>query len=216
VDSLKIEVAIIEDQTVIRNGLAYLINADENFSVRCYSSAEAALKDFARFRPQVVLMDIQLPDMNGIDATRIIKEKYPDTQVMMCTVYEDDEKIFNALAAGASGYILKKSSPTALLNAIREIQNGGAPISSQIARKLVDYFQKPKIKITKEQLPELTRREKEILKLLSEGYRNKEIAEKLFLSISTIRTHIYNIYDKLHVQSRVEAINKMRENMGEN
>ena len=201
-----IKVSVIEDQLVIRNGLVFMIGADDNFLVNGYSSAEEALKEFSKSQPDVVLMDIKLPGINGIEATQIIKEKFPEVQVMMCTVFEDDEKIFKALAAGASGYVLKKSSPQILLNAIRELKAGGAPMSSQIARKLVEFFRKPKVKLKDGAFAELTLREKEILQLLSEGYRNKDIAEKLSLSMSTIRSHIYNMYEKLHVHSISEAL----------
>jgi DNA-binding NarL/FixJ family response regulator len=209
-DTERIKVAIIEDQAVIREGLAFLISTDDNFTVDSYRTAEEALEGFRKNLPEVVLMDIGLPGMNGIEATQIITAKYPAVRIMMCTVYEDDEKIFKALAAGASGYVLKKSSPALLLSSIREIHRGGAPMSSQIARKLVDFFQKPKTIVKENPLEELTKRENEVMQLLSEGFSYKDIAEKLFLSISTIRSHIYNIYLKLHVRSRTQAINKLR------
>lgn len=202
----KIKVMIIEDHHEIRQGMAFLINSDNDFKASGYSKAEDALKALELERPDIILMDINLPGIDGIETTRIIKQKYPNIQIMMCTVYEDDDKIFKALAAGANGYILKRAAGDSLVDSIRDLYNGGSPMSTTIARKVTQYFQ-----LHSQVSPEsalLTTRENEILDLLSEGYRNKEIAEKLFVSVNTIRTHIYHIYEKLHVQNRVEALNK--------
>jgi DNA-binding NarL/FixJ family response regulator len=201
-----IRVAVIEDHHDIRDGMAFLIESSEDFLSRAYGTAEDALEAFLEQVPDVVLMDINLPGMDGIACTRIIKEKYPSVHIMMCTVYEDDEKIFRALSAGASGYILKRSAGDNLLDAIRELHRGGAPMSSSIARKVVASFRQAPVSSPEAAL--LTPRENEILDLLAQGFRNKEIAEQLHVSVNTIRTHIYNIYEKLHVQNRIEALNK--------
>ena len=168
------------------------------------------LKKFPLLKPDVVLMDINLGSSeSGIDCVRDIETANPATNFMMCTVYEEDEKIFEALSAGASGYILKKTAPAKLLEAIRELYQGGAPMSSQIARKVVAAFQnKPVSAETPDRLDQLTNREKEILEQLSKGLMYKEIAAQLFLSPETVRKHVYHIYEKLHVNNRVEAVNK--------
>lgn len=201
-----IHVAVIEDHHDIREGMSFLIESNDEFICRAYGTAEDALEAFREFLPDVVLMDINLPGMDGIACTRIIKEKYPSVHIMMCTVYEDDEKIFRALSAGASGYMLKRSAGDNLLDAIRELKRGGAPMSSSIARKVVASFRQAPS--TSPETALLTPRENEILDLLAQGFRNKEIAEQLHVSVNTIRTHIYNIYEKLHVQNRIEALNK--------
>jgi DNA-binding NarL/FixJ family response regulator len=153
----------------------------------------------------MVLMDINLPGKSGIECTSLIRDEYPEVRVLICTVFEDDDKIFRALAAGAGGYILKKSSSHQILEAMDELMLGGAPISSPVARRMVDFFQQNSKKFEPDE--KLTERELEILNLLSQGHRNKEIGEKLFISIPTVKTHIYNIYRKLHVQSRIAAVN---------
>jgi DNA-binding NarL/FixJ family response regulator len=203
----KIKVAIIEDHHAIRDGMAFLINNDPSFEAIAFSRAEDALIAFEQDPPEIVLMDINLPGIDGIETTKIIRQKFPKTQIMMCTVYEDDDKIFRALSAGANGYILKRAAGDSLLESLRQLHQGGAPMSAAIAKKVVSFFQNRNKASPECEL--LTPRENEILDLLAKGYRNKEIAEKLNLSANTIRTHIYHIYDKLHVQSRVEAINKI-------
>jgi DNA-binding NarL/FixJ family response regulator len=158
-------------------------------------------------------MDIGLPGMSGIECTRIIKSAFPKILIMICTIFEDDERLFQVLSAGANGFILKRSSPAVLLDSLRDLYNGGSPMSSLIARKVVSFMNthSPVEQIVKNNLEEfnLSKREKELLNLLSAGYRNKEIADKLCISTHTVRTHIYHIYEKLHVQSRVEALNKI-------
>jgi DNA-binding NarL/FixJ family response regulator len=173
-------------------------------------TAEEAISQIPRIKPDVVLMDINLGSSeSGIDCVRALKPKVPATNFMMCTVYEEDEKIFEALSAGASGYILKKTAPGKLLESIRELYQGGAPMSSLIARKVVAAFQnKPGTTDLPEELDQLTNREKEILEQLSKGLMYKEIAGQLFLSPETVRKHVYHIYEKLHVNNRVEAVNK--------
>ncbi|MFI5218704.1 MAG: response regulator [Bacteroidia bacterium] len=202
----KIKVMIIEDHHDIRQGMTFLINNEADFKAFPFSKAEDALKTLDFDLPDIVLMDINLPGIDGIETTRLIKQKFPKIQIMMCTVYEDDDKIFKALAAGANGYILKRAAADTLLDSVRDLLNGGSPMSTTIARKVTQYFQAHSQVSPENAL--LTSRENEILDLLSEGYRNKEIADKLFVSVNTIRTHIYHIYEKLHVQNRVEALNK--------
>lgn len=208
----KIHVAIIEDHPDIRHGVKFIVDSREGFSSVSFSNAEDALAEIPQRVPDVVLMDINLPGMNGIDCTKILKEKYPNILILMCSVYDDDDNIFKALEAGAKGYILKSGAGEKLLQAISELYNGGSPMSGSIARKVVERFQKQMSAQTQKALaPEaslLTNRENEILDLLAQGIRNKAIAEQLFVSPNTIRTHIYNIYEKLHVNSRVEALNK--------
>ena len=201
----KIRVALVEDHLEIREGLSYIINNTPGFFCEAFENAEVAAEEILQDEYDIVLMDINLPGMNGIECTRIIKEKNPNLPIMMCTAYEDDENIFKALAAGAKGYILKRAAGDHLIEAIKDLHNGGSPMSSAIARRVVDSFQRPLITGGGFNL---TARENEILDLLSQGFRNKEIADRLFVSVNTIRTHIYNIYEKLHVQNRVEALNK--------
>ena len=202
-----VKVAIVEDDTDIREGLAALINGSEGFQcVAAYASGEAALTEVLKKTPDVVLMDINLPRMSGIECTRRLKELRPDLSIMVLTVYDDDESIFESLKAGARGYILKKTPPAKLLEAIGDLHNGGSPISSRIARKIVQTFQV--LGRSAEERENLSKREKEILGYLAKGYRYKEIAETLFISVETVRTHVRNIYEKLHVRSRTEAILK--------
>jgi DNA-binding NarL/FixJ family response regulator len=203
----KIKIIIIEDQDEIRKGYEILINQSEEFECTGYETAEAAIKEIRKINPDIILMDVNLPGMNGIEATRLLKEKYPQLLILMFTVYENNTNVFDALEAGASGYILKQSTPAQLLEAIKDLYNGGSPMSSQIARKVVSYFQKKKLFVHKD--TELTGREKEVLELLAAGFRNKEAAEKLSVTVSTVKSHIYSIYQKLHVSSRVEMINKI-------
>jgi len=203
----QIKVAIVEDEVDINQGLNHLIRLSEGFECRTYLNAEDAMKGIASHTADIVLMDINLPGMNGIDCTRILKQKYPKLQVMMCTVYEDDEKIFKAIAAGASGYILKRTEPAKLIESIRDLYNGGSPMSSQIARKVITAMQH--LQETDRENYMLSAREKEVLDLLAKGFRNKDVADKLFISISTVKSHVHKIYEKLHVTSRIEAVNKM-------
>lgn len=202
-----IQVAIVEDIREIKEGLELLIDSSEGFRcIKTYSNAEEAIVDLPQLNPDVVLMDINLPGINGIEAVRSLKPKIPATQFIMSTVYEDDENIFESLKAGASGYLLKKTAPSKILESITEVYNGGSPMSSQIARRVIGSFQQ---KNSIEESSLLTQREKEILKLLARGLRYKEIATDLTISIDTVRTHTRHIYEKLQVQSRVEAINKV-------
>jgi DNA-binding NarL/FixJ family response regulator len=205
-----INIAIVEDNDEIREGISYLINSYEGFKcIAKYSNAEDALVHIPKLDIDVVLMDINLPGMSGIECVVELKRQSNEIQIMMLTIFEDGDMIFKSLQAGASGYILKKTSPAQLLESIKDIYNGGSPMSSQIARKVVASFQKTKG--TNENAGDLSNREFEILIYLSKGYRYKEIAGLLFISIETVRTHIRNIYEKLQVHSRTEALLKLKQ-----
>ncbi len=208
---MNIPIAIVEDNHDIRNALEQIIEMSDGYTLAgsCVSGEEALLL-IPKMHPKVVLMDIHLGGINGIDVVRELKTKNPEILFMMCTIYEEDEKIFEALRAGASGYILKKTAPGKLLESIKELMEGGAPMSGQIARKVVSAFQnKPassKIANSKS-LEDLSRREMEILQMLSKGLMYKEIAESMAISAETVRKHVYHVYEKLHVENRVEAVN---------
>ncbi|MEQ1676815.1 MAG: response regulator transcription factor, partial [Chitinophagaceae bacterium] len=207
-----ITVCIVDDNKELRSALQEIVSMNDNYTcIGTLASAEEAVHQIPVLKPDVVLMDINLGTVeSGIDVVRLLKPKMPGTNFMMCTVYEEDEKIFEALSAGASGYILKKTNPGKLLDAIKELYEGGAPMSSQIARKVVFAFQQKQATENSEQetLNTLSVREKEILELLSRGLMYKEIAAQLFLSPETVRKHVYHIYEKLHVSNRVAAVNK--------
>ncbi len=209
-------VCIVDDNKDIRTALAQIIEMSDGYELlSAMGTAEEALQTLPILKPQVVLMDINLGEGDsGIDCVRKLKAECPEMLFMMCTVYEDDEKIFEALAAGASGYVLKKTTPGKLLEAIQELREGGAPMSSQIARKVVAAFQKPQpvieapVAVAKQPIDVLSNREKEILEYLAKGLLYKEIASSLYISQETVRKHVYHIYEKLHVHNKVEAINK--------
>lgn len=206
-----ISVCIVDDNRDLRNALEEIIDMSDGFKcIGTIGTAQEAISQIPLLKPDVVLMDINLgSDETGIDCVKALKQKVPATNFMMCTVYEENEKIFQALTAGASGYILKKTAPTQMLEAIRELYLGGAPMSSQIARKVVAAFQnKTGSSGDTESLATLSNREKEILEQLSKGLMYKEIAAELFISPETVRKHVYHIYEKLHVTNRIEAVNK--------
>jgi DNA-binding NarL/FixJ family response regulator len=208
---MPITVSIVEDDRRVRESLSVLINGAEN--TRCvsvYPNAEEALDQIADKKPDVVLMDINLPGMSGIECVRKLKAQMPKVQILMLTMYEDDEKVFQSLVAGASGYLVKRTSPSELLNAIQEVHSGASPMSGKIARTVVQYFQRQQGMAAQEE--PLSKREQEILNLLAKGYRYKEIADSLSISFETVRTHLKNIYDKLHVHSRTEAVVKYLRN----
>jgi DNA-binding NarL/FixJ family response regulator len=200
-----ISVCIVEDNHDILHALEQIITMSDGYKLLgSFTSAEDALIGLPALHPNVVMMDINLGKMNGIECVKRIKPQHPEILFMMCTVYEEDEKIFEALAAGANGYILKKTTPSKMLEAIRELYEGGAPMSSQIARKVVNVFQKaPSARIDS-----LSNREAEILEHLARGLLYKEIAAQLNIAQETVRKHVYHIYEKLHVNNRVEAVNK--------
>jgi len=204
---MSISLAIVEDLDEVREGLNQFISLNPEFKVLdTFKTAEEALYEIPRLQPDIVIMDINLPGMNGIECIRQIKHKSPRTQFMMFTVYENDEKVFEALKAGASGYLLKNTGLVQMIEALNELHNGGSPMSTTIARKLVTVFREQEKNLTP--VEALSNRENEILQLLSKGLLYKEIAEQLSISTSTVRQHIHNIYEKLHVQNRTEAINK--------
>jgi DNA-binding NarL/FixJ family response regulator len=213
---MTIPVAIVEDNTDIRNALEQIIEMSKGYELACSCiNGEEALVLIPEANPKVVMMDINLGGgIDGIECVRILKESHPGILFMMCTVLEEDEKIFEALTAGASGYILKKTAPSKMLDAIKELSEGGAPMSSQIARKVVAAFQHktPPLAavsaVTADPLEALSRREKEILEMLSKGLLYKEIAEQLYISAETVKKHVYHIYEKLHVSNRIEAVNR--------
>jgi DNA-binding NarL/FixJ family response regulator len=203
-----ISVCIVEDNKDILQALEQIIMMADGYDLLgSFTSAEDALTGIPLLAPNVVLMDINLGKMNGIECLRRIKPDHPEILFMMCTVYEEDEKIFEALAAGANGYILKKTTPSKMLEAIKELHEGGAPMSSQIARKVVNAFQKVPYG-SHAQIDTLSNREAEILELLAKGLLYKEIASQLFIAQETVRKHVYHIYEKLHVNNRIEAVNK--------
>lgn len=200
-------VAIVEDNAVMRKTFRQWIDAAPGF--RCVfacATAEEALAEIPRLKPDVVLMDVHLPGASGIACTAQLKEQLPNVQVIIVTVYRNHELIFQALQAGACGYLLKRSSPEELLKAISEVRSGGAPMTSEIARMLVEAFQRKPASIVSGD--GLTQRESEILGLLSEGLSNKEIADRVKISYDTVRAHLRHIYEKLHVRGRTEAVRK--------
>ena len=200
-----IKVSVVEDIPELRNGLISLLEWDERFeAVSSHADAESAIDHLIAMQPDIVVMDINLPGMNGIACIRKIKKDCPATQFIMFTIYEDDEHLFDALAAGASGYILKKASQQKILDSIEELYNGGAPMSTPIARKVINRFKDSEEK----EVSNITGREKEILTLLSKGLLYKEIGEQLHITTGTVKQHIHKIYEKMHVQNRTEAINK--------
>ncbi len=203
-----IRVVIVEDDPDIRQSFETIVGSAPGFDcIKAFVNAEDAVEGIPALRPDVVIMDIHLPGMTGIEAVQLLKEQMPALQIAMCTVYEDDEHIFNALKAGASGYLLKRTSPEKLLEALHDLHQGGSPMSGEIARRVVNSFQRKAA--PSPELAVLTAREKEILDLLAKGYLYKEIAAELFISIETVKRHIHNIYEKLHVQTRTEALNKV-------
>ena len=206
---MNISVAIVEDNNDIRLALEQIIETADayTFAGSCVSGEEALIK-LPILNPNVVLMDIGLGGISGIEVVRELKISYPEILFMMCTIYDEDEKIFEALSAGANGYILKKTSPAKLLEGIKELIEGGAPMSSQIARKVVAAFQNKPVAVADTALDMLSKREKEILEMLSTGLLYKEISEKLSISAETVRKHVYHVYEKLHVSNRIEAVNK--------
>jgi DNA-binding NarL/FixJ family response regulator len=215
---MPITLTIVEDLDEVREGLRNFLALSPEFNVLdTFRTAEEAVEAIPRLAPDIVIMDINLPGMNGIECIRTVKSQSPGTQFMMFTVYENDEKVFEALKAGASGYLLKNTGLVSIIESLKELHNGGSPMSSNIARKLVNNFQlnarpgSPSISssTTPASVPALSVRENEILHLLSQGLLYKEIADRLKISTSTVRQHIHRIYDKLHVQNRTEAINRM-------
>jgi len=228
---MSIRVAIVEDSAEVREGIAWLFRSSSGFEcVGAYGSAEEALKNLPKLKPDVVLMDIGLPGMSGIECIARLRKVCPEAQIAMLSVFEDEERIFDSLTAGATGYLVKKTPPAGILQAVQDLHAGGSPMSSQIARKLIDaLLAKPDRKLFRgavrtDRTPHvvpyrdgeapngeagLCAREQQILELLAKGHRYKEIADELGITIHTVRTFIRRMYEKLHVHSRTEALIKL-------
>jgi DNA-binding NarL/FixJ family response regulator len=204
-----IQVAIVDDDDEMRRGLRAIIEQAEGFVCTDFRSGSKALETFDENPPDVVLMDIGMPDKSGIEWVEILQEKYPHIHYLMLTVHSDEEKIFQSLRAGAVGYLLKTTAPEKLITSIREAYAGGAPMSGEVARKVLLYFQQPKQASV---FSSLSQRELDVLLALTEGFTYKSIADKLFVSVNTVRFHLRNIYAKLHVRSRTEAVAKALKN----
>lgn len=203
---IMITVGIVEDNRELRTSLARMVDAAPGHRCVCVcGSAEDALREMPSAKPEVVLMDIHLPHRSGIECTRRLRDLCPATQVLILTVYDDNDSIFNALKAGASGYLLKRSSPAEILKAITEVKEGGAPMTTQIARKVVASLREPAANPAADG-EALSEREAEVLGYMSKGYSEKEIAEKMHVSVNTIKTHRKHVYHKLHVRSRTEIM----------
>jgi DNA-binding NarL/FixJ family response regulator len=207
IEVMLIKVAIVDDDEGIRTSLAALIRRAQNFRLTGdYPDAETALKEIPRHPPDVVLMDINLPGMNGVECVRQLKAALPSVHVLMLTVYEDSDSLFNSLKAGASGYLLKRTASARLLEAIRDVYDGGSPMTPQLARRVVQFFSRPGSE--ESEVAKLTPGEKEFLDQLAKGYAYKEIADRMKISIDTVRSYVRTVYEKLHVHSRTEAVVK--------
>lgn len=205
-------IAIVEDNKVIRESLAAYVHTDSSLRCVCAcGSAAEAVSLLPQHQPEIVLMDIQLPGQSGIECTAYLKQLLPAVKIIMVTVYGDPDRIFKALRAGACGYLLKRCTPEELVAAIREVREGGAPMSREIARHVIAYFQQTTVPPTgAEEIAELSPREREILELVARGFADKEIADKLGVRHGTVRWHLQHVYEKLHVRSRTEAVVKLR------
>ena len=202
-----ITVCIVEDLEEVRNGLAAIINMTEGFKVlQSFGTAEDALEQLNKLKPDIVIMDINLPGMSGIDCIRQAREKNPSMQFIMFTIYENSDVVFQALEAGATGYLLKNSTASKIIESLNELHQGGSPMNAEIAKKLVVRFQKTPFSQNEYHL---TPKEQQVLELMAKGYLYKEIADELNNTVNTIKQHIRNIYEKLHVQNKAEAINKI-------
>jgi DNA-binding NarL/FixJ family response regulator len=205
---MNIRVTIFEDNTNLRRGLATLINGSSGFEcVGAFGNCDKLIKNISETKPDVVLMDIEMPGMNGIEAVKMLKPQFPGVKILMETVFEDDEKVFHSICNGAEGYILKNTPPSQILEAIREIHEGGAPMTPSIASKVLAMF-KAGTSFPSDESYNLTDREMEVLKYLVDGMSYKLISEKCFVSIDTVSSHVKNIYKKLHVHSKSEAVAK--------
>ncbi|WP_332454586.1 response regulator transcription factor [Chryseobacterium aquaticum] len=210
---MKIKIAFVEDNNLFYQSLKLLLLESEEFDiVGMFSNAESLIKDFPYILPEIVLMDINLPGMSGVEAVSVIKKDYPETKLIILTVLEDDDNVFNSLKAGADGYLLKKDSLVKITEKILLIKEGGAPITSSIAKKIIDYFKSENDRNNYLEINTLTPRELEVLNHISNGLLNKEIADKLFLSIDAIKKIAQSIYEKLQVRNRSEAIKKYLNN----
>jgi DNA-binding NarL/FixJ family response regulator len=205
---MKPTIAIVEDNEDLLEAMILMLEATQRYLVvGNFKNAEEAIVEIPLLTPNVVLMDINLPKLTGIECVSRLKRECPNTLFVMCTSYEDEDKIFKSLEAGASGYILKTDGPTKIISALEDLFEGGSPMSASIARKVVSSFSKFSRRANAE-MKLLTEREVEILDLIAKGNLNKEVSEKLFISLGTVKKHVQNIYEKLHVNTRVEAVNK--------
>ena len=201
------KISIVEDNPDLKDALSLMIQFTDDFIVvNCYENAEIAIEKIPKEIPDAVLVDINLPQSSGIEMVSKLKQNYPEVLFLMCTSYDDDDKIFQSLESGASGYILKSEGPAKIIEALKDLFDGGSPMTGSIARKVVASFSK--INTTNEIILSLTKREIEILDLLSKGMLSKEVANQMNISSLTVKKHIQNIYEKLHVNTRVEAVNK--------
>ena len=205
---MKHRIVIVEDHEALLEAMTLMLEASQKFRVEGrYKNAEEAMVHIPQLRPDAVLMDINLPRLSGIECVSQLKSRCPEILFVMCTSFEDDQKIFESLEAGASGYILQSDGPVRIISALEDLFEGGSPMSASIARKVVNSFSKFSKKPNVE-MELLTEREREILDLIAKGFLNKEVSEKLFISLGTVKKHVQNIYEKLHVNTRVEAVNK--------
>ena len=205
-----IKIGIVEDNRTVREGFATLINRTPGLQCVCTCATVAeALRKIPLAAPEVVLMDIQLPDATGVECTAKLKERLPSVQIIILTVYEDSERIFQALRAGACGYLLKRAQPESVLAAIREAHEGGVPMTPEIARKVIGQFRGQAA--TASQVEQLTTREREVLELVMHGHGNKTIADRLGVTVAAVKWHLQHIYEKLHVHSRTEAALKFKQ-----
>lgn len=202
-----IRISLVEDEALIREALIALFSAEPGFELlHAYRNAEEAVEGLRADQPHVVVMDISMPGMSGIDCVRTVADELPGTQFLMYTMHDDDHRVFEALKAGANGYLLKSSTPDQIIEAVRELMQGGAPMSTAVARRVINHFRpSPERPVATSPLSE---REYAVLQLLAEGLLYKEIADRLGLTVGTVKQHIHRMYGKLHVQNRVEAVNK--------
>lgn len=208
---MSLRIALFDDNSNIRDSISMLLKTEKGFEVAgSFADVLDCVNDIKSCRPDVILMDIEMPVMTGIEAVKIIKKEFPQIQVLMQTVFEDDDRVFDSICAGASGYILKNHLNTRLIDAIKELQSGGSPMSPSIARKVLTKMQQIPELVMPGPVPDyhLTKREKEVLACVVNGLSYKMIADQLFISYETVRTHIKNIYEKLHVASLTEAVHK--------
>ena len=206
-DNKKIRVVIFEDNSHLRDSLFFLVNTSEEFEcVNAFPDTRNILSHIEKNAPELVIMDIEMPVMNGIEATKLLKQHYPDLHILILTVFDDNDKIFQSLCAGGSGYMLKTSSPEQILNALRDVHNSGAPLSPSVAKRMVNFFQHNHSYNTEDY--HLTVKEKELLNHMVDGKSYKMISEAMKISLETVKSHIKNIYKKLHVNSSSEAVAK--------